>query len=502
MRKFHCWAVSAAVLALVLAAWGAAQPPAARPLKEGDLVKLLKTRSPDEVVDLVDSRGIDFAVDEAVILRLRRAGASFAVLRAVQRAGRPAAVVDYEAVLKLLRGGTGEREILQRLEESPTQMTLSADQVRELRQAGASPRLIQALQEVRLPLHSDVQDYALILDCSGSMTDKTPDGVTKMNAAKKVVTDLIHRLPDGRRLTFLVYGHNLEDECQAVKVVCAQAELDPALKEALSRDISRLKPLGHTPIALSLRMAGAELAKAEGLCELVLITDGMETCHGDPAAEARKLARNVHLRQGVHVIGFCADPKEQKEVEKIAQEGRGKYYDAPSAEDLERRVKELEAQRHRPPPPPRHAPPPRVRQDAAERARANRARLDAAAAQAEAEATKAARAAAQARESAVEADSCAEKAARSAKGKANRGKVRSLADTAKAADEAADAARDAAEKARRAAATAAVADSVEQASEQARTAAEQAQQAGAAAAQAEQAARDAAAQLMALKIPR
>jgi Mg-chelatase subunit ChlD len=259
--------------------------------------------------------------------------------------GAPGPAVTYQDLLKLLGRGVPEQDVRKRLEGSPTQFTLDAEQVRELKAAGASDELLRFLQQRRITMSSDVQDYALILDCSGSMADKTPDGVTKMEAAKKVVTDLIRHLPSRKRLTFLVYGHNVEDGCDAVKVVCARKELDDDLRQALARVIAPLKPLGHTPIAKALRTAGQELAGAEGLCEVVLITDGMETCHGDPADEARKLTRSLKLLGGVNVIGFDVEPREKEAVRHISEAGQGKYYDARTAEELRKRVEELEEQR-------------------------------------------------------------------------------------------------------------------------------------------------------------
>src|SRR5207248_9078328 len=120
-------------------------------------------------------------------------------------------------------------------------------------------------------------------------------GTTKMEAAKKVVTELMEKIPNGRRVAFLIYGHDRELKCQAVKIVRPLSEIDDAAKAQLKGAIAELQPVGHTPIALALRTAGEELAKATGSCQLVLITDGMETCHGDPSKEAAELTAKLKL---------------------------------------------------------------------------------------------------------------------------------------------------------------------------------------------------------------
>jgi len=105
----------------------------------------------------------------------------------------------------------------------------------------------------------------------------------------------------------------------------------------------KLAPAGHTPIASSLRKAGGELALARGLSRVILITDGMETCHGDPAAEAAALARQFpSLRGGVDVIGFCLGDGEAQQVQKIALAGQGKFYEAKDAQRLVEAVRVIE----------------------------------------------------------------------------------------------------------------------------------------------------------------
>ena len=55
---------------------------------------------------------------------------------------------------------------------------------------------------------SDIADFAIVLDCSGSMREATSDGSTKMAAAKRVVARFLGDVPDGKRLTLVVYGIN------------------------------------------------------------------------------------------------------------------------------------------------------------------------------------------------------------------------------------------------------------------------------------------------------
>jgi len=324
-----------------------------KPLGEKDLLSLIQLQIDDAaIVAKLQKGGVSFVSDDATLGRLKAAGASEAVVKAVQAAAsaKPSsggAPITYPDVLQLLSLGIDEAAILQRLQKSPTTFTPSAEQVAELKKAGASDKLLAALRVVR-PISPQaaelITDFAIVLDCSGSMKDLTPEGETKMVAAKRVVTDLVQKMPDGLNVMFVIYGHEVfgsaDDprNCQAVKIARPLSRLDAAGKSDLGRLIDGLRPTGATPIALSLRTAGAELARNNAFCGLVLITDGLETCHGDPVAEAATLAANSKLTFGVNVVGFGVKAEENQILAQIAKAGRGKYYAANSSAELAKSI--------------------------------------------------------------------------------------------------------------------------------------------------------------------
>ncbi|MGI8980792.1 MAG: vWA domain-containing protein [Pirellulaceae bacterium] len=339
-----CLLVAASTLVRLSAA-------AEEPLKEAGLQALLELKIDDEVIIArIKKSGLAFAGEEAALQRLAEAGASPAVLGAIREAGAKksagggAAAITYSDVLKLLQLEIPEEQILKRLAKSPTVFTLSKEKIAELKAAGASEKLLTALQTAReiSPQAAElITNFALVLDCSGSMKEKTKEGETKMEAAKRVVADLIQKIPEGLNVTFVIYGHEVfggaEDprNCQAVKVARPLSPLDAAGKSDLSRLVAGLKPTGATPIALSLKVAGEELAKdKDAFCGIVLITDGLESCKGDPAAEAAALLANLKLSFGVNVVGFGVKPEEDAALKAIADAGKGKYYGADDAAAL------------------------------------------------------------------------------------------------------------------------------------------------------------------------
>jgi hypothetical protein len=171
-----------------------------------------------------------------------------------------------------------------------------------------------------------ISDLAIVLDVSASMNEPTADGRTKLETAKEVVSELVRKIPAGLNVSVVVYGY--APGCSAVKVLRSLSELKAADREPLVAQLEALPAVGNTPIALSLRQAGAQFTGRKTYCGIVLVTDGLESCNGDPSAEAAKLAENPLLRFGVNVVGFGLKPAERAATEDIAKQGKGKYYDA------------------------------------------------------------------------------------------------------------------------------------------------------------------------------
>ena len=356
--SFRLSALVSLFLTLCWAGLAAAQ--ADKPLSEQELTALLGVGIDEAaLVARVQKGGLAFEPTAGALDKLKAAGAGEALLKAVETAGKkpaaagpPAAVpITYDQLLLLVKTGIGEEAILARLAKSPTKFVLDARQETELKAAGASDSLLAAMTGkpgagaaagavAGVAAARDISNLAIILDCSGSMREATREGESKMDAAKRVVADLVSKIPDGLNVTFVIYGHEVygsaEDprNCQAAKVARRLSPLNAAGKADLAALISGLKPTGATPIALSLRIAGEELAQDGGLCGIVLVTDGIESCKGDPAAEAAALAAKLKLSFGVNVVSFGLRPEEDAAVEKIATAGKGKFYGADNSKEL------------------------------------------------------------------------------------------------------------------------------------------------------------------------
>ena len=168
----------------------------------------------------------------------------------------------------------------------------------------------------------------LILDFSGSMWGRV-DGQPKISIAKKVVQELIAEAPGQVQLGLMAYGHRKKGDCQDIELI---AQLGAA-KEDLLGAVKRLSAKGKTPIADSLLKAAELLAAREGDTTLVLVSDGIETCGGDPCKVAGEI-KQKGLKLIIHVVGFDVSSKQAGQLKCIAAAGGGQYFSANNLEEL------------------------------------------------------------------------------------------------------------------------------------------------------------------------
>lgn len=165
----------------------------------------------------------------------------------------------------------------------------------------------------------------LVLDGSGSMKEPSGDGRTRMEAAKEGLTRVIKALPDDSKVGLRVYGSEIEDGAGSCKDSTRLVPVDDVDKAALTAGVKKLKPLGNTPIAYSLKQAVDDLP-AEGPRSIVLVSDGEENCGGDPCKVARDL-RKKGTDFYVDVVGLQVDRASRDQLTCIASAGGGTYYD-------------------------------------------------------------------------------------------------------------------------------------------------------------------------------
>lgn len=173
----------------------------------------------------------------------------------------------------------------------------------------------------------------LILDASGSMLQKL--GPTRrIDIAKQTLTRLTAAtIPAGTPFALRVFGREV-DSCQTDLDV----PVGPLNAAAVGARIAALnaKNGARTPIGASLAKSADDLRSVQGEKLIVLITDGEETCGGDPAAEIEKL-RKAGIGTRISIVGFALDePQLAATFRRWSDLGGGAFFDAKDAGGLEK----------------------------------------------------------------------------------------------------------------------------------------------------------------------
>jgi Ca-activated chloride channel family protein len=176
-----------------------------------------------------------------------------------------------------------------------------------------------------------------IFDASNSMAGQW-DGERKIDMAREVLFEMLDTLEQmsSVELGLRVYGHQSPVPPQD----CSDTKLEvPFSKNNVSQirqTLKEIQPRGTTPIARSLALAPEDFPLC-GTCRniIVLITDGIEACDGDPCSVSLDLQRKgIILRP--FVIGIGSDPGFRETFDCI-----GEYYDAPTQEEYREALKEV-----------------------------------------------------------------------------------------------------------------------------------------------------------------
>ncbi len=216
--------------------------------------------------------------------------------------------------------------------------------------------ILSALLLATLPARAQAPDAILILDASNSMWGRV-DGRPKIVIAREAVAELARALPAGARLGLMAFGHRRPGDCGDIDLVLPPAPVDPA---AFAARAAALTPRGRTPLTAAITEAAGALGARDRPARIILVSDGIETCHPDPCAAARALKATA-AQLVVHVIGFdVAEAAAQAQLACIAEATGGRFVPAASAAELGAALAAVTAATlppaATPPPPPPSAP--------------------------------------------------------------------------------------------------------------------------------------------------
>ncbi len=187
---------------------------------------------------------------------------------------------------------------------------------------------------------SDSPSTSVIIDASGSMLAPDAGGQTRMDAAKQATEGLLNDLPKEQRLSLLTYGTQTgsgdEEKAAGCQDVTTLVPMGGNRAEMVSK-VKGLNPRGYTPIGKSLQQAEKELP-GQGGRQIVLVSDGIDTCAPPPVCEVAKQIRERGVDIVINVIGLNVDDQARSELQCVAKEGGGSYADAKDAASLKEQL--------------------------------------------------------------------------------------------------------------------------------------------------------------------
>jgi len=167
-----------------------------------------------------------------------------------------------------------------------------------------------------------------VLDGSQSMYGRWQSDI-KMNIAQDLLSNLLDSLQnvDNIQLALRVYGHQKTyppQDCNDTRLVVAFSD-NNAMR--IKNQLRYIKPKGTTPIAFALEQSANDFPDCDDCRNIIiLITDGLEECGGDPCAVSEQLQKKgIALKP--FVIGIGRNFRE-------AFDCVGTYFDASSEEQF------------------------------------------------------------------------------------------------------------------------------------------------------------------------
>ena len=163
-----------------------------------------------------------------------------------------------------------------------------------------------------------------LLDASGSMKAKF-ENTQRWPVAKSLLSQLVDSLDKypNLELGLRVYGHqspNSRNDCRDTKL---EVPFSDQNSEEIQKKLKQLVPQGNTPITYSMEQSANDFPNDPNARNIIIIiTDGLESCGGDPCATSLALQRKrIFLKP--FIIGLGTDPGFEKQFSCM-----GQYYNA------------------------------------------------------------------------------------------------------------------------------------------------------------------------------
>lgn len=192
----------------------------------------------------------------------------------------------------------------------------------------------------------------VLLDASGSMGAYIGNK-TMMQIAKESINDFMKQVPEDANVSFRVYGHvgkgtqeDKEKSCNSIDQVYGFERYDEA---KFQKELDKIEPAGWTPLAEAMKQSEQALREFDPETNtnlMYVVSDGIETCGGDPIKVA-EILKDSSAEPIINIIGFNMEADERAQLEEVARVSGAIFAPANNQEELkaefERAEKVLQA---------------------------------------------------------------------------------------------------------------------------------------------------------------
>lgn len=172
-----------------------------------------------------------------------------------------------------------------------------------------------------------------MVDGSGSMNEPYLGAASRMDLAKRSIATIVANLPPDVNVGLVDF--------QSCAQVRRQKFYSPAERPELLGEINGLRPFQGTPLARSIERAG-NIASGDVETTVVIVSDGDDTCGGDPCAAARA-AKAAKPKLTINIVDLSGE-RGRAVVQCVAQATGGRVLAPNTPAEVTRAMREASRQ--------------------------------------------------------------------------------------------------------------------------------------------------------------
>jgi hypothetical protein len=172
------------------------------------------------------------------------------------------------------------------------------------------------------------ENLMIVFDASNSM-NKPFRGESRSAMAKVAIRELLDRLPAGMNIGIMAYGHRTTKEdrkesCKDIEILFPLTTLSAASRQVMNSVLSRVEASGLTPLSRAILAAAHQFPPFGEGGGILIVTDGEETCGGDPFLTASSLP-TVCPPISLYILGIAVEPSTEGQLMELARITGGEY---------------------------------------------------------------------------------------------------------------------------------------------------------------------------------